>query len=119
MADSEVKESTPSSSFADKALSSIPRPVMGLFGVLFGLVLFLIFGGFQSSLNRIVNAYASRIERSVDSLELVVSKINTTTLRVDAVEKRVDSIDVRLRAVEIENDRIHQNLRGKRWKTKK
>jgi hypothetical protein len=54
--DSQVKESTPSSSFADAALKAIPRPVLGVFGILFGLIIFLIFGGFNSSLNRVVNA---------------------------------------------------------------
>lgn len=98
---SEVNESTPSSSFADAALQAIPRPVLGVFGILFGLIIFLIFGGFNSSLNRVVNAYASRIERSVESLERVV-------IRLDTQDARITELDKRLTIVEQENKRFHK-----------
>jgi hypothetical protein len=99
--DSQVKESTSSSSFADAALQAIPRPVLGVFGILFGLIIFLIFGGFNSSLNRVVNAYASRIERSVESLERVV-------IRLDSQDAKILELDKRLLVVEQENKRYHK-----------
>ncbi len=100
MSASEIVKKETTDSFVNVALAAMPRPVLGLLGTLFGVVIFLIFGGFQSYINRIASAYASRIERAVSTLEEVTAKISVTDANVKALDKRVESIDDRLKAVE-------------------
>jgi hypothetical protein len=100
-------------SFVDKSLNSLPRSVLAVFGVLFALTIFLVATGFNGALTRVVNAYALRIERAVTSLEDTTTRMTVSETIIAATVKRVDALDIRLRAVEVENDRIHANLRGK------
>jgi hypothetical protein len=82
-----------SDNFTAKALNSLPRSVLVVFGVLFALLIFLVGSGFNTTLSRIANAYAARIEKSIESLEVVVSRIAVNERRVDDLDKRVSKLE--------------------------
>lgn len=92
-----------SDSFADKALNALPKPVLIVFGVLIGLTIFLTMTGFNSALTRYANAYAARIERSVESLETVTSRIAANEKRIESLDTKVLHLDNRLTRLEAEH----------------
>jgi hypothetical protein len=97
-------QSTNSDSVINKALDSMPRFAWAFMGIMFAIVIFLMFSGLDGAFTRVVNAYATRIERSVEQLEAFSTRVTTLEARVTAVEKRIDTI-------ETENRQYHKGLK--------
>jgi tetrahydromethanopterin S-methyltransferase subunit G len=86
--------------FVAKSLDTLPRSVTVIFGILFALTIFLVATGFNGAFVRVINSYAARLERSVESLEAIAGRIAATEAGLTAVSTRVDTLDKRLAAVE-------------------
>jgi type II secretory pathway component PulJ len=93
-----------SDSVVNKALESMPRFAWAFMGIMFSIVIFLMFSGLDGAFTRVVNAYATRIERSVEQLEAFSTRVTTLEARITAAEKRIDPI-------ETENRQYHRGLK--------
>jgi hypothetical protein len=62
-------------------------------GVMFAIVIFLMFSGLDGAFTRVVNAYATRIERSVENLEAFAARVSTVENKVNDLTRRVDAIE--------------------------
>lgn len=101
-------KSTNTDGIVNKALDAMPKSVWAVMGVMFAALIFLMFSGLDGAFTRVVNAYATRIEKSVEQLESVTSRIdnleaghNRLSLDLRNLEKRVDTI-------EAENKQYHK-----------
>jgi uncharacterized protein (DUF608 family) len=95
-----------SDGFVNKALDSMPRFAWAFMGIMFAIVIFLMFSGLDGAFTRVVNAYATRIERSVEQLEAFSARVTTLETRVTSVEKRIEII-------EAENRQYHRSANGR------
>lgn len=101
-------KSTNSDAVVNRALEAMPKFAWAVMGILFAALIFLMFSGLDGAFTRVVNAYAARIEKSVERLEDVSAVIemlekgqNRLSYDVKALEKRVD-------AIEDENKQFHK-----------
>jgi exonuclease VII small subunit len=81
------------SDFMAKATSAMPKWAWGILGSFIGIALTLQVTGYNGSLNRVIEAYVKRIEKSADNLEASAAKF-------DAIVKRMDSVEGRMTAAE-------------------
>jgi exonuclease VII small subunit len=91
--------------FMEKATSAMPKWAWGALGTFIGIALTLQLTGYNSSLNRVIEAYVKRIEKSADNLEASAAKF-------DAIVKRMDTAEGRITAVERDIDALkkHQSV---------
>jgi septal ring factor EnvC (AmiA/AmiB activator) len=65
--------------FIDKVLDAVPKPAMGVLGVMVGfsvcLVFILTIGDLKGPFNRYVDASVTRLEKAVDNLESITRRI--------------------------------------------
>ena len=101
-------KSTNSDAVINRALEAMPKFAWAVMGILFAALIFLMFSGLDGAFTRVVNAYATRIEKSVEQLENITSRIdnleaghNRLSLDLRNLEKRVDTI-------EAENKQYHK-----------
>jgi uncharacterized membrane protein YgaE (UPF0421/DUF939 family) len=98
-----------SDGFVNKALDAMPKFVWAFLGVMVGLVILLMFSGLDGAFTRVVNAYATRIERSVDQLEGLASKFSALEAKVISADSRITVVEKRLDEIERENRKYHRS----------
>jgi hypothetical protein len=101
-----------STAFADKATNAMPKWAWGFLGTFIGVALTLQLTGYNGSLNRVIEAYVKRIEKSADNLEASAAKFDVIIKRLDDNDVQVRNLKVRVDAIERENKAIHKTYHG-------
>jgi hypothetical protein len=97
--------------FAERATNSMPKWAWGFLGTFIGVALTLQLTGYNGSLNRVIEAYVKRIERSADNLEITAQKFDVIIRRLDDSDAKLKSLNNRVDAIEKENHAIHKSYK--------
>ena len=100
--------------FKDKAINSMPKFVWGFLGTFIGVALTLQLTGYNSSINRILEAQVKSIEKSSDSLEKTTVNLNSIIRRIENVEARTtnnerDILAIKQHQAEVDS-KFHKSL---------
>jgi hypothetical protein len=88
-----VSDTKEPAGFSEKLVNAIPRWAWGTLGIFFGVIMTLQITGYNSSLNRVIEAQVKRMERSVGSLEVVSLGLSKIAAQVSDLESRVTALE--------------------------
>lgn len=86
--------------FVSKATNAIPKWAWGVLGTFIGIMMTLQVTGYNGSLNRVIEAYVKRIEKSADTLDASAGKMADVLARLDRADNRLNALDSRVTTIE-------------------